>query len=961
MSETFKLPEPLSLFASEEAILKFWQDQQIFAKSLKKNPVDQVFSFYDGPPFITGLPHHATLLPSIAKDIIPRYQTMKGKNVRRKWGWDVHGLPAENQVEKQLGLKGKADIERLGIDKFVAACRDYVNSSSKEWRWYIDHIGRWADMDSAYRTDDLKYMESVMHAFKQLYDQGLIYQGRRVSLYCTRCATPLSKFEITMEEGNYRDVEDPAVTVAFPVVGDDFSLVAWTTTPWTLPANLALAVDPQAEYVKVSDGRKNFVLAHQALVRYRDLDWEIIEAFKGEKLIGLEYEPLYQFFKTNPERDHRIYPATFVSMEEGTGIVHIAPGFGEQDTQLGEEQGLSLLLTVDEVGNFVPQVEPWAGRYVKAADKDIINDLEKRSLLVKNETITHAYPHCYRCGTPLIYKSQVSWYLSIEPLRSELLSKNKQINWVPEHFGSGRFKHNLETAPDWSLSRTRYWGSPIPVWQTAEGTKIVVGSIKELEELSSQKITDLHRPFIDDLVLTTKDGQQAHRVKEVLDCWFESGAMPYAQDHYPFENETEFKRHFPADFIIEHTGQLRGWFYYLHVLGTALKDSISFKNVVVSGVLAGNDGRKMSKSYGNYPDPRATIEKYGGESLRLYFMSSKIIEGEDLSINEEEIRQQSRLLNVLHNSFRYFLTYANLHHFQITDELTEKTVLDRWLVARLEEFKAVYSEGLDKFQLAASTRAIRPFIEDLSTWYIRRSRERFVSGDLAALQTLYTVLRQFSLAVAPTLPFSAELIYRTLTQAEGEQSVHLEDYPQINKVLAEESQELLAMMSRVRLIASIVHRLRAEQNLSLRQPLAAVAIEGANDLGHQEALVTLLKEEANVSQVTFGSLPDGFVQTEEGELKIGLDVRLNNELKAEGRFRELVRQLQDARKKVGLKVGEKAKLAYFTENDELKKLIAERSSQLAEAVNLAEVKLSEGNNELEPIVGEDLFGRFDND
>ncbi len=961
MSDQSSSPKPSSLFAMEEEILAFWKENQIYQKSLDKNPEDKTYSFYDGPPFITGIPHYGTLLPSIAKDIIPRYQTMKGNKVRRTWGWDTHGLPAENQVEKKLGLKGKRDIEALGLDKFIAECRAYVTEVSDSWSWYIDHIGRWTNLDKAYRTDDLNYMESVMWVFKQLYEKELIYRGRRVSLYCTRCATPLSKFEITMDEDNYKMVEDPAVTVAFKMKEADTYLLAWTTTPWTLPANLALAVDKEAEYAKVTDGKRNFILAHQALSRYGEMDWEIVELFKGSTLVGKEYEPLYNFAPRG-QFDYKVYAAEFVSMEDGTGIVHIAPGFGEEDTKLGLENDLGLFATLDDVGCFIPEVKPYAGVYYKKTDPLIMEDLTSRGLLVRKETITHSYPHCWRCGTPLVYKSQLSWYMSIEPIRNELLKKNKEINWQPSHFGTGRFRHNLETAPDWSLSRTRYWGSPIPVWETDDGEVYVPGSIAELEKLSGQKITDLHRPFIDQVELTLPSGKKAKRVKEVLDCWFESGAMPYAQDHYPFENVKAFKKHFPADFIIEYTGQLRGWFYYLHVLSNALFSKNSFTNVVAHGVLAGSDGRKMSKSFGNYPDPRGVIEKYGAEALRLYFMNSRIMQGEDIAISETEIRDQSRLLNILHNSFQYYQTYAELHDFKPSNVPVDSTnILDRWVKLRLEQLIGEYAGGLDRLDFVASSKGIRPFIEDLSTWYIRRNRDRFVNSDIAALQTLYEVLVKLSLSLAPTLPFSSEYIYRSLMQGEeSSESVHLADYPSSDITIVAEQSNVLSLMDRVRSIASVGHKLRSEAGLSLRQPLEALAIDGFAELENEPEFIEILQDEMNVMSVVFNSQEArSWLKAEAEGNFVYLQTELTDELKVEGSLRELLRLVQDARKQNGLSVGQLSKMYYRTENKTFQQLLAERTEEIKKQASLSAILEAPDSRELTPVGKSELLVAFD--
>lgn len=946
-----------TLFEREEKVLKFWKENKIFEKTLEKNPKKKVFSFYDGPPFITGLPHYATLLPSIAKDIIPRYKTMKGYYVPRVWGWDVHGLPAESKVEQELGLKNRKDIEEFGIKNFVEEARKYVSESSEQWRWYIDHIGRWADIDTPYRTDDLSYMESVIWAFKQLYDKNLIYKGHRVFLYCTRCATVLSKFEVTMDAENYKDVEDPAVTVAFKLKDEKNTYVlAWTTTPWTLPANNGLAVDKDIEYVKVSDGNKNYILAKDTLGLYPEFQsWKTTETMKGKDLEGKSYEPLVTpNFTPNPKKDHKIYIADFPTTEEGTGVVHIAPAFGEDDFLLGQRENLSVPIILDNDGNFLEDSPwPWAGKYLKDADPDITRALKEKGLLVKEDKVTHSYPHCYRCGTPLIYMARDSWLFKTEEVRKQLLKANKKINWIPKHFGDKRFKYNIESAPDWTLSRTRYWGTPIPIWETEDGERIVCGSVEEIEKLSGQKITDLHRPYIDDVVLTTQSGKKAYRVKEVLDVWFESGSMPYAQDHYPFENKERFEAGFPADYIIEYTGQLRGWFYYLHLLGNALFNKNAFKNVSVTGVLMGTDGRKMSKSFGNYPDPKRTLEKYGAESLRLYFMGSKIMNGEDLNLSEEDIREQYNILNILWNSHKYLTTYTNLHKWDSSTSKTEsKNILDKWILARTEEFIKDYSNALDEYDFVTSTRAIRPFVEDLSTWYIRRSRDRFASGDANALSTLYRALTRFALAVAPTLPFSADAIYKNLNPPAGggKESVHLEDYPKPDVKLVKNGQKLIRQMSLVREVASVVHSLRSEASHPLRQKLGMLSIKNLKGLEKEADLIELIRAEANVSNIEFNDTPDeSFACAKLGDAEICLDTNLTEELKKEGLYREFVRALQDARKKAGLEVGQKALLKYMTSNALLISVIEERKKELSETTHFYEIR--EGDGEIEILGG----------
>ena len=947
-------PKKQTLFEKEEEVLRFWKENKIFEKSLDKNPKSKLFSFYDGPPFITGKPHYGNLLSSIAKDVVPRYQTMKGRYVPRVWGWDVHGLPIENRVEKELGLKNKKDIEALGVGKFIEEARKYVNVNTEEWRWYVDHIGRWVDMDNAYRTDQLKYMESVLWVFKQIYDEGLIYKGRKVFLYCTRCATVVSRFETTMETGNYKDVEDPAVTIAFRLKDEENTYVlAWTTTPWTLPANNGLAVGPHVKYAKISDGTKNYILAEDALQRYPELSsLEKKESFSGKDLAGRSYEPLLTPNITpDPKKDYKIYLGAFATTEEGTGIVHIAPAFGEDDFNLGQENDLTVPMILDDDGKFLADSPwPWAGKFYKSANEDIVSALKDKGLLVKEDKITHSYPHCYRCSTPLIYMSQDSWLCDIEKIRKDLLKTNKKINWIPSHFGEKRFIYNIETAPDWSISRTRYWGIPIPIWQTEDGETIVPGSIEEIEKMSGQKVTDLHRPYIDEIVLKTADGKEAHRVKEVLDVWFESGSMPYAQDHYPFENEKKFEDGFPTDFIIEHTGQLRGWFYSLHVIATILKNKPAFTNSVVSGTLAGTDGRKMSKSFGNFPDPKQTIERYGAETLRLYLMANKIMLGEDSSFSEEELKETYNILNILHNSHKYFLTYAKLHDFSPAGK-ESMNPLDIWISARTEQFIKNYSDALDNFDLVNSSREVRPFVEDLSTWYIRRSRDRFAGGDKYALETLRNVLLRFSRAVAPLLPFTAEQIYKDINQSanEGLESVHLENYPEPNEKLIKKNKDLLEGMSLVRDIASIAHSLRSETGHALRQKLATLVVKNAKSL--KEELAEILRDEVNVNAVHLDGPTENFTCGKLGDIEICLDTSLTDELKKEGVYREIMRALQDARKKAGLEVGEKVQLSYSVDDVMIATVLKEKLEEIKEAANFSSIDLTSEDLPIEILNG----------
>lgn len=917
----FQIPkEGQTFFEMQEGILKFWKDNRIFERSVEERPEEKTYSFYDGPPFITGTPHYATLLPSIAKDVIPRFKTMKGYRVRRVWGWDCHGLPAETKVEKQLGLKSKKDIEAFGVDKFVAACRKYVSEVSSEWPWYIDNIGRWVDMESAYRTMDRDYMESVIWAFKKLYDDGLIYRGMRSSLYCVRCATPLSKFEITMDDGFYRDVSDLAIAVKFKIKGENKHILAWTTTPWTLPSNAALAIDKKESYVEIEFEGDRLIFAEKALSRFVDDGVKIIRKIRGDELLGIEYEPLYRFFPGNTN-DYKVYSADFVTMEDGTGVVHVAPSFGEVDFLLGKEKGLSMFMTIDEEGNFVKEVLPWAHLQIKKANSLIVDDLKKRGLLFNEGVIVHSYPFCYRCETPLIYKAQEAWYLNIEKLRAELIETNQSINWIPSHFKTGRFEFNLKNAPDWCLSRSRYWGSPIPVWECEKcGELKVLGSLEEIEKISGKRVDDLHRPDIDQVTFPCSIcGGNVRRVKEVLDCWFESGMMPYAQWHYPFENQIEFEKNFPADFIVEYTGQLRGWFYCLHVLANALKKSKAFKNVVVTGVLKGTDGRKMSKSFGNYPDPKATIQKYGGESLRLFFMSNPIMKGEDAKVSEEEIKEYyQKVMSILWNSYKYFITYANLHDWNPSEEssLSDSTnVLDRWILGELEITVQTIDKALETYDYPAAARTIRPFVENLSTWYIRLSRERFVQGDKDALQTLHAVLVRFALAAAPLLPFTSETIYQNLVcdmNLNGEDSVHLCAWPEPIGGIIEDAVILREKMEEVVLISHIVNSLRKEKEIPLRQPLSEMFILGVQYLMEDDDYVVILKREGNVKHIRFGDVPTDseWATKNDGRITVFLNTTLTEELREEGLLREVIRGIQGFRKQQELKTGELVDLEY---------------------------------------------------
>lgn len=948
----------------EEDVLEFWKKAEIFEKSVKKEAPKGDYVFYDGPPFITGMPHYATLLPSIAKDMVPRYFTMKGYRVERVWGWDCHGLPAENKVEKELGLRNKQDIETLGVDKFVAACRDYVKSGSEQWEWYITRIARWVDMKNSYKTMDLNFMESVMWAFKNLYNQGLIYEGYRSSLHCPRCATPLSKFEITMDAGSYREVKDISAVIKFrlkPVsnipefVGREVKVLAWTTTPWTLVGNLALAAGRDIEYVLAEVNSNDKASAFYVVADDRfeevlgDLNPKKIKKIKGLDLIGLEYEPLFDLgndkIKQN-ENVFKIYGGDFVNLDEGTGIVHIAPNFGEDDFNLGKENGLPVIDLMNEMGIYTENAGQWQGLYFKKAGAKVLEVLSDK-LFIQYE-YTHSYPFCYRCETPLIYKTQKAWYLKIDEIRLKMLKNNKRINWVPEHFGEGRFKNNIETAPDWCLSRSRYWGSPIPVWKCEDCPEIKVpGSIDELEKLSGQAVTDLHRPEIDSHVFRCdKCGGNMKRVKEVLDCWFESGSMPFAQFHYPFEREKEWKNLFPADFIIEYTGQLRGWFYYLHVLSNALFSEEAFKNVIVSGVLAGTDGRKMSKSFGNYPDPRITLNKYGADALRMYFMSSSIMTGDDANMNEKDVQDALRKnVMLLWNVVKFYEMFAADYRTaeglspSSSEEMPELThILDKWIISRLHQLIEEVSLGLENYDLPKAARVVQPFIEDLSTWYLRRSRDRFKSEDKterqAAIEVMRHVLLCVSKVIAPLMPFIAEQVWQKVSAynfLNEEKSVHLESWIEAGKV----DKQIILEMEATRKIVEIALSKRDEAGIKVRQPLKRIIVQAPKDVSIKNAYIELIKDEVNIKEVEFKG--NGV------EIKVELDTTLTDELIQEGMKRELVRSINNMRKDAGLTINDR--IAIFWEGgDSIRKVVKNFRTDLLRDTLAEEIKEGIGDD-----------------
>lgn len=914
---SFKVPDKKQIPEMEEEVLSYWKTHNIFEKSVEKNPEDNLYVFYDGPPFISGLPHYGHLLVSVAKDVIPRFWTMKGKRVERLWGWDAHGLTVENRVQEELGIENRRDIEDYGLDKFTQACYDYTSRTSAEWEWYIDKIGRWVDFKNAYRTTDQKYMESIMWAFKQIYEKGQIYEGVRTSLFCPTCGTPVSDFEIAMDN-SYREENDPSITVKFKVVTDgnfkDCYLLTWTTTPWTLPSNRALVVDDKETYVSVQFENNNYILAKKRLDSvFSDKTYEIKEEFLGSDIVGLEYEPLFKFYASK-DGEFKVYSYEgMVTMEEGTGIVHCAPGFGEVDTEMGRHYNLTLMMTLDDEGKMLPgnqEQNPYEGMFYLKANTIILNDLVEKGTIFKNEKVTHRVPYHDRCNTLLVQKAQSSWFIDIQNIKDKLVENNKGINWVPEYVKHGIFEKTIDQAPDWCISRNRFWATPMPVWESEDGDRLVFSSIKEIEEASGQQVKDLHRPYIDEIVIH-KNGKEYKRRPEVLDSWMEAGSMSFAQLHYPFENRERFEKNYPGDYIVEYKGQVRAWFQRMHIISTLIFNSRCFNNVIVTGVMAGTDGRKMSKTYKNYPDSKDIINKYGGDALRLYLVGSSLMSGENTNFDEVELKNKLRnTLNPLWNSAMFFLMYAHSNNWSSESKLVSENVLDKWILVRLNQTISDIDKFLMLYNVPPAVKSLEDFIDDLSRWYVRRSRDRISSGDNEALSTLYTVLLEFSKASAPLTPFISENIYKSLQEEDSdEKSVHLCDYPVFSNEISTESQEILSNMKKTRDIVSQILSVRVEKSIPVRQVLSSAAILKENDV--PEDYKKLILDETNIKNVeVVDSLDEK--PTWEADLthSIRLNIEITEDLLKEGKAREFIRGVQDIRKEMGLNISDEIILTY---------------------------------------------------
>lgn len=850
----------------ERAVIQRWEADKTFERSIDQRAGAEEFVFYDGPPFANGQPHYGHLLTGFVKDAIPRYQTMRGKRVERRFGWDCHGLPAEQEAEKRLGVMGRKAIESLGVDVFNAECRSLVDGTADGWHSYVTRQARWVDMDNDYKTMDTSFMESVMWAFKTLHDKGLAYEGQRVLPYCWECETPLSNFETRMDDA-YRERQDPAVTVWVELTSGDHAgkrLLVWTTTPWTLPSNLAVAVGPAVTYEVYRDaGGHDYVLGANTVEKYdAQLEGsEHVGSLAGADLGGASYAPIFDFF-AGTDNAHQVLVADWVADDEGTGIVHIAPGFGEDDKVVADEASIPTIAPVDEKAAFTSEVPPYAGMQVFDANKDIIRDLKARGVIVRHDSYLHSYPHCWRTDTPLIYKAMSSWFVAVTQIKDRMIELNQQINWVPDHVKDGSFGKWLEGARDWSISRNRFWGSPIPVWKSDndEYPRVdVYGSIAELEADFGATVTDLHRPMIDDLVRPNPDdptGQSMmRRIPDVLDCWFESGSMPYAQVHYPFENQDWFENHFPGDFIVEYIGQTRGWFYTLHVLSTALFDKPAFETCVVHGVLLGDDGQKLSKRLKNYPDPVDVFDTIGSDAMRWSLLSSAAVRGGDMVAAKGPMQDAVRqVLLPIWNAWYFLGLYANAgaksgdglrRGRSVTAEQPLEHVLDRYILAKTRILVEDVTERMDAFDLSGAASSIGSFLDSLNNWYIRRSRERFWGEDQVAIDVLHTVLENLCRVSAPLLPLLTEQVWGDLT---GAGSVHLADWPDADALPADP--ELVTAMDDVRDIASAAKSIRETRGLRRRLPLQTLTI-AAEDTAALEPFRALLADEVNVKDVDF--------------------------------------------------------------------------------------------------------------